>query len=515
MRLLLLVVLAPVALAQDVDKPPQWKIVPHEAFEVEAGAPAGNVEALIDELTKLDASRGGLTNTSGGGIALSLTDDAFGRLVRLGPAALPALLAHLDDERPTKLVFSDRPEWVYRLFRNHELPVPPNRAAEAKAILGAFPGASIDWCGGEIEPDAERMKAYTVTVGDCCFAILGQIVNRRYEAVSYQGSPGVAVCSPTLEPRIARAMRAAWGRGDPRTLLAASLLDDFHTRGLGSEYLQARAAARLALYFPARGGALVARRVASFRFDIDEEGILPWTLLREVSKADNPAVREVCVSLLDPKQTGYAIECAVEGLGESPGPEAKGRLWAIFETTDDAGIMLTCLRGPWDGQRMRSSIRRPNKGIVATLMAALTWAEGRGVEGYAHCQGLIEALIDEDPVKGCDVCGQYAEGDRALKLIALGSFRGAAERAGLIAASDRRRLATRLATAGLLRDTEPLGPADGIRIEGFPDRKGRRICDYAAAVFADALEDVEFTNPERIPDRDREIEAIRKALGGR
>lgn len=508
MRLLPLAVLVSVALAQD-DAPPAWKIVPHEAFELEAGAAAEGVEALIDELTKLHASRGGLNSCSGGDTHLTLTDDAFGRLVRLGPAALPALLAHLDDERPTKLVFPDRPEWVYRLVRNRELPVPPNRAAEVKAILDAFPGATTDWSGGEVDFEAERLKSYTVTVGDCCFAVLGQIVNRRYEAVSFKGSRIVSVCSPTLEPRIVKAMRAAWGRGGPRELLAGSLLDDCHTRGLGSEYLQARAAARLALYFPAQGGALVARRAASFRFDYDEEGMLPWLLLREVSKADNPAVREVCVSLLDPKQTEYAIGCAVEGLGESPGPEAKRRLRRIFEATDDAGMMLTCLSGPWDGQRMHSSLDDlPDEGIVATLLEALARAEARGVKGYARCEGLIEALIVEDPDH--EVFRRYADGGRARKLMVLGSLRRADGRM-----IDFRRLRTMRAIAGLLRDTEPLGPADGIRIEGFPDREGRRICDYAAAVFADALEDVEFTNPERIPDRDREIAAIRKALGGR
>jgi hypothetical protein len=211
MRLLPLAVLASVAFAQDEDNPPVWKIVPYEAFEVESRPAAENAEALIDGLTKLDKARGGLTTTSGGGIDFSLTDDPFGRLVRLGPAALPAVLAHLDDKRPTKLVFEGWDGPMGGMFRNTELLVPPDRAAEAKAIRGAFPGAMTDWFGlsDGIDFDAGRLKGHTVTVGDCCFAILGQIVNRPYEAVRYQPSVIVAVCSPTLDPRARRSIRAS------------------------------------------------------------------------------------------------------------------------------------------------------------------------------------------------------------------------------------------------------------------------------------------------------------------
>ncbi len=138
---LLLLLLAATVAAQDK--------APREAFVVEPLAPDpardARITELIEELRAIAKPYDGITCTSGGGVGFdAIWDDedtppAFRELVRLGPAAIPALLKHLDDKRETKLSF----RWVHedmgsRMFLQAEIPAgSQEERVRIRRVLGA------------------------------------------------------------------------------------------------------------------------------------------------------------------------------------------------------------------------------------------------------------------------------------------------------------------------------------------------------------------------------------------
>jgi hypothetical protein len=236
-----------------------------------------SVAQLIDELTQIDAQSLGINSAAvydgfladtptgsfnGGvlGVAPQKAAPAMRELVRLGPAALPELLKHLDDTRSTKLAvgnsgkdrarvgvdffafsyFSD--EYAPRIFHSW---TDEERKNAPRPMERSFQGR------------------YTVKVGDVCYVLIGQIVNRRLLAVRYQPSAGLVVNSTIEAPTLVEETRKDWEHTDADALLA-SLLDDL--RGIAKvkhdeqiyykmEYAFP-ALARLRFYFPARYNAL-------------------------------------------------------------------------------------------------------------------------------------------------------------------------------------------------------------------------------------------------------------------
>lgn len=98
---------------------------------------------------------------------------------------------------------------------------------------------------------------YTVKVGDVCYVLIGQIVNRSLLAVRYQHSGGLVVNSPIEAPVLVEKVRNDWGRADAQVLRAA-LLEDIRAtnqpKGVSQDDYTERfldpALARLRLYFP-------------------------------------------------------------------------------------------------------------------------------------------------------------------------------------------------------------------------------------------------------------------------
>ncbi len=207
-------------------------ILPHGPLEVGPTRPRPaahyrGIEALVAHLAGLDAWRTGLSpNSSGGpgfaadgsegslgaflgrvsgtGIAKKravtpapagpdeasrLADEAFATLVALGAEAIPTLLAHLDDETPTRLVFGAGGGFG-ATWMSTELDANPIQKDEIAAILAAFPEGWADETSQFEGDDFGREKSYldrhVVTLGDCCFVLLGQITNRTYQALRYQ-----------------------------------------------------------------------------------------------------------------------------------------------------------------------------------------------------------------------------------------------------------------------------------------------------------------------------------------
>jgi hypothetical protein len=496
-RVILLLVLASLAAGQDRDEPSEWKILPHEPFRVGPLAANERAKALIDKLVELDKPRDGVQDRTGGGTGFEPTNDPFGRLVRLGPAALPALFRHLEDKRKTKLVFTPHAQGVGGIFRCHDLLVPPGRAAERARIREAF-GKGVntgDAQGASVDVERPSLESYTVTVGDCCFAILGQIVNRPYEAVRYQPSLITAVCSPTLDARVARAVRVAWRRGDPRQMLAKSLQDDFFTRGPGSSWFQADAAARLCLYFPAQGGKLVARRLAGLTFDAEKDGVDAHPLLWYATRADHPAVRAAWLKFLDPAKPEEVLAAVVSALPVRPDAEVTRRLLAIVDVAKDSGLLLGCMERLQPAEAKRHFKR---------LEEALDRAEAKGQNGRQECRTLIEAMMRADKQQAVAPCRRHMRAGHPQKLTVLAAlFRIRDEDLAIAIAAPR------------LDDGALLGGWGRAPLPEEYRNGDRRVCDFAAAVLARSVEGLVFRDDERIEQRDREIAAMRRALAKR
>jgi hypothetical protein len=184
------------------------------------------------------------------GSAAPKPSPAMKELVRRGAASLPALLEHLNDSRPTKLTvylisFSTergRPSpppntFVFMFMEFHDEYDYKNYRGQARfATLSA---AKLD--------DRPRGD-YVVKVGDVCYALIGQIVNRQLNALRYQPSGGVIINSPVEMPDLIGKTNKDWGLADNRAL-RESLIADATNAGTYPRYGQS-ALVRLRFYFP-------------------------------------------------------------------------------------------------------------------------------------------------------------------------------------------------------------------------------------------------------------------------
>jgi ankyrin repeat protein len=145
-----------------------------------------------------------------------VSSKALRSLVALGARALPALLAHLNDARPTKAVLT---------------------------------GGAI-WVGPDVEDEdsldgTKLVRQYTVTVGDLCYVAIGEIVNRPYYAVQYVNA--TCVTSPCQSKKLRERLIKEW----------ANLTTDRHRDSLARDIdqlinmdLRNGASLRLAYYYP-------------------------------------------------------------------------------------------------------------------------------------------------------------------------------------------------------------------------------------------------------------------------
>lgn len=197
---------------------------------------ANEVEALIDRLTEIDQQDIGYSASESGSAFLPLehrhagsmmlfqkpsaTSETMKSLVKFGAKALPALLKHLNDERPTKINM----QGMIVIFRNEEF-----RTAEEflKFTFNAKP-------------------LYTVMVGDLCYVAIGQIVNRNYWVVRYQPSACIFVTTVPKNKKIVDELAKEWGNFTP------DKHRDSLARDVDSGYESCRngASLRLAYYYP-------------------------------------------------------------------------------------------------------------------------------------------------------------------------------------------------------------------------------------------------------------------------
>jgi hypothetical protein len=225
-----------------------------QANPSDSGFPA-EVTRWIDTLSQADCFDTGVSPTYGGSdfppvggqaqwSVATLSDSrphrkntALAKLVELGPTSLPALLAHLDDKRPSKIVVKHDNSFGGMW---HAAEVPAATAAEEEKLKATLPG------GDDLGGHTQGISEHTVTVGDLCFVAVGMITNRPYNAVRYQPTACIVVNSPTTTPEIARAVRSLWQSTPPAAALQRHLAADFKSGG----NLRSGAAVRWLYYFP-------------------------------------------------------------------------------------------------------------------------------------------------------------------------------------------------------------------------------------------------------------------------
>jgi hypothetical protein len=176
-------------------------------------------EELIDSLCDLDSIAVGLHPTafstgflagdddpafSGGvlGSQAPQPNPAMKRLVQLGVDAIPALVAHISDKRPTRLKVGSQFPIMAKWFDEEYDPRSRVNSDNPEGDQGRGVNGTVERSFDE---------DYVVKVGDVCYVLIGQIVNRNLLAVRYQPSGCMVVNSPIESPILGERIARDWG----------------------------------------------------------------------------------------------------------------------------------------------------------------------------------------------------------------------------------------------------------------------------------------------------------------
>ena len=478
--------------------PPKVTLRKKASITLEAQPPVSPQEAerikqLIHDLAKIDHPDTGLTGTFSGssfapvpgaqrivGILFTpgnaKTSDDVVELVKLGARAIPFLLESLDDRTPTKLVMKPPIAGSGGMWFADELTGNPASTNEQKVIESR---PRLDALPNHLQPgEPENVDSYTVTIGDVCFVIIGQIVNRPYEAIRYQMTACVVLNSPTHDPVLAKEVRDLWAAVNPTQHLLDSLLTDFVTekivspgehympsRWMSTSDLQTGAAMRLLYYFPRQSVPLVEERLSR----LDRGKAIKYSV--PVATAD-----------------------MVEAVRWSDEPLIRAEVKRIFEQTTDADALLAS--GASVGPSVAAALRRRMEALIAALPETEKDSIG---DGYTLLYELAEKSgVDAKPVFTrymqkastqrcetlCEVL-QNIEGNWTIELL-----------------------------APLLDDKRPV---KGQMFADTPRRNGAglpyRVCDEAANVIAQRFSKTAFQWKGSYDELDRQIEIMRVQIG--
>ena len=239
-------------------------------------------EALIDQLTHLRTRVSVLdtTNLSSGFIAEPGSEmypggphipAALQELVRRGPAVLPLLLVHLSDTRSTRVLLGDTAKKGSRhlLGENWYRSTAFGEEYDPRVHVPPAARQGSTFAGIPYFPERPFHGPYVMKLGDVCYALIGQIVNRYLQPATEHEDIAFDVNSPVETPALAAKVRADWGQGDAAVLLKTSLLEDVKEDRYEND--AADAMVRLRFYFPEayRGlsGSDLAKRQAFERFE--------------------------------------------------------------------------------------------------------------------------------------------------------------------------------------------------------------------------------------------------------
>lgn len=222
------------------------------------------IEELMNQLTEISEEGTGFHTTAwssqfiateeepqfSGGIIGShkpTTAPVLKQLVQYGVKALPGLISHLPDARETQLVICGRDfRTGWRCFSDEYDPRFQDPAKQPKGVNSTRGGKG--W-------HERSFESYTLRVGDLCYVVIGQIVNRRLLSVRYQPTGGQIVNSPIQTPALVQAVVDDWSGIDEvehqNSLVRDSFYDDWS--------VSADAVSRLLYYYPDVGEEIAIR----------------------------------------------------------------------------------------------------------------------------------------------------------------------------------------------------------------------------------------------------------------
>lgn len=214
--------------------------------------PFGHYQSVMESAQSRPLELGGVTT----GVSLLPARGAMSELIRRGVDALPALLEHIDDARPTHGVItplSGRPMRHANEYFSRYV------GSEGRPAGTVHPGdRELHSASGEVSPQGPNLERYALRVGDLCLVALGSIVNRAQYVARYSIDetqrpiePCVILNSPVETPSIAAAVRNEWS-GLTADEHRASLLEDaWSTDSVRARY----AIERLTFYYADSGEA--------------------------------------------------------------------------------------------------------------------------------------------------------------------------------------------------------------------------------------------------------------------
>jgi hypothetical protein len=188
------------------------------------------VETLIDRFTEAaepDVSR--LRDFAAAGSSEKRGDDAapaaptafqtaFRDTLSLGPAALPVLLDHVTDARPTRFVV----HWPASYVAHWPGNIGYANVFDARPYDRVQRPAGTKHFDNTMPSRADLFSKYTMTVGDICYLAIGRIVDRAYMSWPFHPHAIIEIDSPVHCPALAAAVRAEW----------SGLTPDAHRRSL-------------------------------------------------------------------------------------------------------------------------------------------------------------------------------------------------------------------------------------------------------------------------------------------
>lgn len=304
---------------------------------------------------------------------------AMSELVSAGTTAVPELLRHLRDERPSRVVLRSAGNsrlWYGDIYDPRTHPSPHSFPLVNTRTVETY------WASGPGHPTHD-LDSYTVKIGDLCFVALGKIVNRCLNTAT--GTPAnFIISSPVTNPALAAAARRDWAGLTPNAHRRSLVFDAQHDLDRG----HARdAVIRLCYWYP-DAGQLVTQRLLSRKLQsTDDDPALPFvarllevssprerlTLLRNFSRHFGPrATRSVTLWLV---RCGRRRESEIDGLPELD------RIAARRERARARAILRHAFPGT-------EPLIPPvdlciDPGEAAELIRSLDWFPSRGIDQVA------------------------------------------------------------------------------------------------------------------------------------
>jgi hypothetical protein len=256
-------------------------------------------------------------------------------LVKRGAAAVPQLVAHLDDKRPTKITIT------------HESPFGGMLCVDEYDYNTRTAKRPPEGVNRDRNGEGKHPNSHTITVGDLCFVALGQIVNREFNGVRYQPTALIMVNSPTSSEALRKAIKKEWGELTPERH-KESLVRDFVEPD--HENRRTGACLRLGYYYPGALEPLALKQLAEPRYDVREVGAL---------------IREKLYRIKDAKERKSIFDAFVAKHGEVA---RQGCLLNLFEDldlqeADEQGRLSPPLNGRYDARACLVELYGYPKGV--------------------------------------------------------------------------------------------------------------------------------------------------------